>query len=397
MPPFNLGNRGIADLANTARKPSLFTVVGIHLAGNQTNRSAVVRSSFVSQSLWSGRTRHSPEAFVRFLAQKFPELAFCDGLAKESHKTSRHNLAPLTTAAAATAKEKVTSPLSPSPLVIDNFVASLGPTPSMDADERLCQALCDLGKADFYVLDVPFELPPCVLCERQCPGARSCEVDEVKRMNELWRTLRKQGRKLRAPLPYLDRYSDYFARQIFEHQSPQLFAEFESPMGSNRAPLLARSRHLNRWIQSQFQVEPFRIIETQSSASALSWLAQAHMDSSKAAQSSNAPESFWPLPAANVRRERSGRPMRKAVFDYLTASGRIALGANLQLSYARDLIHPGPFLAAISALSVRSLVAGEVFFQDEFMDSAPLLGRQPLLPAALGFFIAGAGASAREL
>jgi hypothetical protein len=353
-------------------KPLQYTVVGIHLAGNQTNRSAVVRSSFVSKGIWSGRSRQSPDALVQFLAKKFPGLAFHEGAASPSDKLER----------------------TPSPLIIDNFVASLGPTPSMDADQRLCQALTDLGKADFYVIDVPFELPPCVLCELPCPGARRCEVDEVMRMSNLWLTLRKQGRKLRAPLPYLDRYSDFFARQIFEHQAPQLFAEFESPMGSNRAPLLARSRHIKRWIQNQLKVESHQVIETHSSASALSWLAQSYSDSNLRTQTRPPPDSPSLWPAAQIRRERSGRTMRKSIFEYLAASGRIALGANLQPSYARDLIHPGAFLAAMSALTVRSIAAGEIFFQDEFTDSPSLLERQPLLPAALGFFIAGAGNNA---
>ena len=358
--------------AVTTGKPLQYTVVGIHLAGNQTNRSAVVRSSFVTNGIWSGRSRQSPDALIQFLAKKFPGLAVYEGVASPSNKLQQ----------------------APSPLIIDNFVASLGPTPSMDADQRLCQALTDLGKADFYVIDVPFELPPCVLCELPCPGARSCEVDEVMLMNNLWMALRKQGRKLRAPLPYVDRYSDFFARQVFEHQAPQLFAEFESPMGSNRAPLLARSRHIKRWIQNQFKAESHQVIETQSSASALSWLAQSYSDSNFLSQTKPQPDSPSMWPAAQVRREKSGRPMRKSVFDYLAASGRLALGANLQPSYARDLIQPGPFLAAMSALTVRSIAAGEIFFQDEFIHSLFLLGRQPLLPAALGFFIAGAGNNA---
>jgi hypothetical protein len=363
-----------AATAAISGKRRQFTVVGIHLAGNQTNRSAVVRSSFATQNIWSGRTRQSPDILLQFLAKKFPGIACYQGTATLSDKPENH----------------------PSPLIIDNFVASLGPTPVMDADQRLCQTLTDLGKADFYVIDVPFELPPCVLCELPCPGARRCEVDEVMRMTNFWMTLRKQGRKLRAPLPYLDRYSDFFARQIFEHQAPQLFAEFESPMGSNRAPLLARSRHVKRWIQNQFKVEPHQVIETHSSASALSWLAQSYSDANSRSQTKAQPDSPSLWPAAQIRREKSGRAMRKSTFEYLAASGRVALGANLQPAYARDLIQPGPFLAAMSALTVRSLASGEIFFQDEFMESPLLLARQPLLPAALGFFIAGAGNNAKD-
>ena len=340
-------------------------VVGIHLGGSQTSRSAVVRGHFAIRRLCPPEQAASVqrEAWLSWLTSLFPGVV----------------TVPLS---GASAPGQCGEGLC-SPFVVDSFVHSLGPERDRDGDTRLMEVISDLGSADCYVIDGPLGLPPCTGCLLVCPGASSCQVDEVERTFDLWRSMRKRGARFRAPQPYLDRYWDYFGRHVLEGAGHGLRGEFESPMGSNRAPLAARARYLSQVLQGRLGISSTRILETQSTVSAWAWHAAAHR--------SRAEDPSGIVSAAAMRAERSGQLLRKTVVDFLVSSGRLGWGANLSRSLlASGRLHPEVFLATMSALTLRCLGVGEVFVQDDFL--LPFLEGKggPWLPASAGLLIAGA-------
>jgi hypothetical protein len=330
-------------------------VLGIHLAGSQSPRSALVRANFVigpsDQSSSDSPTTRAQGPALGALRQLQQKLFECS-----------------------VAGQRV------GPLIVDSFIHGLGPERDRDADSRLLEAVADMGSVDCYVFDSPLGTPPCTECPLVCPGSSQCQVDEVRNMFSLWQVLRKKGLRLRSPQPYMDRYWDYFCRYVLEGSASSLHAEFEAMMGSNRAPVAARARYLARAIMGQSGKDRLRVLETQSTVSACSWYLESQHKPSR---------SVSPLGAlAGLRAERSGRALRRAIMGHLLESGRLVWGAHLDQS----LIHVARsqtevVLATVAALTARCLATGEVFLQDDFLSPGFQGEGQPWLPAAAGLWI----------
>lgn len=353
-----------------------FTVVGIHLGGTQTCRSAVVRGQCVVRRFGQAST-HSPATNAAYRSQ-LEQLFF----APRAGGDDRADGEPMSKAGS----DQQLSSGAASPLILDAFVHSLGPEPDRDADVRLTEVIADMGRADCYVIDVPLGLPPCTICALRCPGSAHCQVAEVAAMHDLWRVMRKRGSRSRAPQPYLDRYWDYFCRNVLDGLAVGLRSEFESPLGSNRSPLAARARYLARWIESSMGLGHGRVLETNSTVSAWAW----HAAARQALALGPAPADTPVASAAVFRAGRPGRSLRKLVLDHLVQTERLGWGGGL----ARSLVavgqqQPEVFLGALSALTARCLAVGDVFLQDEFLGPAFQGGAQPWLPASAGLLISG--------
>lgn len=334
-------------------------VVGIHLSGAQSHRSALVRGTFSASSAWSGESgwRHECVAPVLSTWTGAPEI--------------REIRPPI-----------FDGQFGVSSLVVDAFIGGIGPEKDADADVVLMQAVQDLGPADFYIIDQALELPPCMDCQLSCPGVKSCGVPQVAQMNRFWESQRKQGKRLRTPQPYLDRFFDLYARHVLNWRAGLLAGEFESPTGANRAPHVSRARHLVRRLSALFGVPREKIFETQSVVSSVAWKISSELEQLRSGARLDG------FNSAILKRAFAGRLARRDIWDYLVQSGRISIGANFPGHHGKGLwIEPDLFFAAMSALNLRELFAGGVFMQDDFLRAQEILLKLPLLPQSAGYFI----------
>lgn len=339
-----------------------YSVVGIHVAGASTPRTSLIRARLHSSAVYTGQHGILHDRLAPQWAQCFPGKTVLPGVSgaeqTDSHGRTDHS------------RQAALRPFT-GPLLVEAVLSHLGPMPERGADQRLVEVITDLGPADFYVLDAPLSLPPCQTCELPCPGPERCTVDEVRRMQGLFDVQRKKGRKVRSPQPYLDRYFEYFARQVLEFGSA--YAELDAALGSNRAPLAARGRFLLRNLRG---LNPEgRVLETNAAVSSWAW-----RRSLLEAESPVLPR------AAGSRYEQ--RVIRKALVEALVASGRVCPGPGLHRSALGELFQvPESFLALLAALTVRTMASGEVFLQEDLMFADQNIFEQPVLPRAAGLFI----------
>lgn len=308
-------------------------IIGVHLAGPSTRKTAVVRASGTVRTALSGMPEGAEHDVLKSSLQAyFPQL---EVEPLESHKTYAD---------------------CASPLFWEVFTSDLGPSSHQDADARLLQAIEDLGGADVFCIDAPLTLPPCVQCSTfGCREPKGCDNASVALMKKLWEERRQTDRKARSPLPYLDRYFEVFARSTFEHPGFTGSFEIEAPMGSNRAPLTARSIHLSRQLTAAFPKA--LILETNSLVSALGWSLHSGYKLSSLLELKN---------NSLGTTSRAGLLKRLEQKRFATRSAMLHEDIFSEF-YGQTEI----FLAAMGALSAWGLFLGEVLVTKEFLALEP--------------------------
>lgn len=128
------------------------------------------------------------------------------------------------------------------------------PEANESADECLLRMINE-AHTDGAILgiNIPLELPPCISCTRKsCPMPERCTVSEVKWMREYLRKLKRRD----EIIPYTTRPVEIYLRHsVISHLPKSLQFEIDEALGSNRAPLLARYRFLERHLRAVSTVE----------------------------------------------------------------------------------------------------------------------------------------------
>lgn len=344
--------------------PKTVRFLGIHLAGAHTRKSCAVRGSALFHEFRSGvAAGRVHDLYCQGLAGRFDELP----RVSESDATERLR-----------SERNVSSDeaASLSPLLWEAYSADIGPSPHRDSDSRFIEVVSDMGPVDVVILDAPLTLPPCVTCRLPCPGTHLCEVPEVILMRQAWEERRQveadgrvaQGKKafrkekrVRLPQPYLDRAFEVFARNHYEHPILSGTFEIEAALGSNRAPVTARSRHLQRELLARFP--GVLILETNSALATLGWsLSTGYKVGS----------------LLEMKSTQSGRSARAGLLKRLEQRRMALRGANLhELLFADFAMNPGVFHAAMAALTGWGLFRGEISLHEEFLTlqtAAPFQG-----------------------
>lgn len=118
------------------------------------------------------------------------------------------------------------------------------------SDEALLELIHEAGEKDATLaVNVPLELPPCLLCDRKhASRSHRCGLPAVKWMNEATRkAARSRVVKVKDFTPYTQRPVELHMRY---HVLPELKDapgfEVDETLGGNKAPLTARMHYLKR-------------------------------------------------------------------------------------------------------------------------------------------------------
>lgn len=321
-----------------SRRDARLRILGIHLAGAGTHKSALVRGSLFLKACFSGLPA-GPEhdLLAGAIAAKLPLLPIDSGERPQG------------------------TPPASSPLFWEAYTSELGPSSTKDADMRLIEAIEDLGGADVFTIDAPLTLPPCAVCTLLCPGTLNCEVPAVERIRRDWDSKRKAEKRARMPQPYIDRPFEVFARSAYEHPGLSGGFEFEAALGSNRAPLTLRAMRLRRELLMRFP--KCIVLETNGGVSALGW-------------GLNTGYKIGSL--LDLKNAHTGRMMRAGLLKRLEQRKQAARSATLHAALFEEFANQVEiFLAAMGAMSAWGLFNGEAHLTREFLTQeagSPLLG-----------------------
>lgn len=135
-------------------------------------------------------------------------------------------------------------------LVEDNEEAS--PRLGYFRDEALVRYLKQWpGEECVLAMDVPLSLPPCLRCDRECPGQSQCTVPEVVWMREqVGRLLPRSGRSDRDKpriCPYSERATD-LVNAYFGDSGAEALA-------GTVGPLAARAHYLKKHLRDRFRCQ----------------------------------------------------------------------------------------------------------------------------------------------
>ena len=317
-------------------------IMGVHLGGSATKKTAVVRASVQVKRLLSGIPEGvNHDLFSNALKAYFPDLNI------EPERPGQNT--------------GQTSEGGSSPLFWEAFSAEIGPSSHQDSDARFFDVVSDLGGADVFCIDAPLTLPPCLSCPPECAKTFPCSSRAADFMRAIWEEKRKNDKRARPPLPYIDRYFEVYARNTFEHPGYSGSFEIESAMGSNRAPLTARAICLARQLKQRYPKA--LIVETNSIVAALGWSLHSgyKIDS-----------------LLSLKSSQFGRSARAGLLKKLEQKRFATRSANLHedlfTEYASQV---EVFLAAMGALSAWGLLNGEILITKEFLTveaGSPLQG-----------------------
>ncbi|MCA2958712.1 MAG: hypothetical protein IOD12_00575 [Silvanigrellales bacterium] len=340
--------------------PKTVRILGIHLAGAHTRKSCAVRASTLLNECRSGVEAGPLHAlYCRGLSGRFEDLP----------RVSENDLSvPPRLNAASEGEADATK--APNPLIWEAYSADIGPSPHRDSDSRFIEVVSDMGPVDVVILDAPLTLPPCVSCDLPCPGTTLCPVPEVVLMRQAWEERRQleadarvaQGKKafrrekrVRIPQPYLDRAFEVFARNHYEHPILSGTFEIEAALGSNRAPVTARSRRLQRELLARFP--GVLLLETNPALATLGWsLSTGYKVGS----------------LLEMKSTQSGRSARAGLLKRLEQRRMAVRGASLhEILFADFASNPGVFHAAMAALTAWGLFSGEISLHEEFLSLNP--------------------------
>ncbi len=310
------------------RQEQQFKIIGIHLAGTNTKRSAIVRTSVQLSRILSGLPKsYEYEILKEAFASYFPTIPI------ESTETGHQWRNCI------------------SPLFWEAFTPDIGATSYQDSDNRLLDAISDHGETNIFCIDAPLSLPPCLTCNLICPGTMECPTNVVSHMRKEWEASKKILKKVRLPQPYVDRYFEIFARNHFTKEALPSGLEFEAVLSSGKAPLTARAIRLAREIQSRFPHA--LILETNSQASAIGWaLICGH---------ENIKFNLFKSPTL-------GAKQRQQILQNLETYRFAVRSAGIHELLLKEIpYHLEVFLAAMSAQSAWGLLSGLVVINPEFL------------------------------
>ena len=321
-------------------------IIGIHLAGTNTKKSAIVRTSVQLSRILSGLpNQYEFQVLKDAFATYFPQLPV------EPIETGHQWRNCI------------------SPLFWEAFTPDLGATSYQDSDNRLLEALNDLGGAHIFCIDAPLSLPPCLNCNLICPGTMECPTSTVSHMRKEWEFSKKIFKKIRLPQPYVDRYFEVFARNHFEKNIIPTGLEFEAIMSSSKAPLTARAIRLTREIQSRYPHA--LILETNSHASTIGW--------ALICGEKNVRYNLYKSPT-------QGAKQRAQILQNLETFRIAVRSAGIHELLLNEIhLHLEVFLAAMSAQSAWGLLTGLVVINPEFLTlnaSSPFRG-WPCIPKGI--------------
>lgn len=328
------------------RQDRQLRIMGIHLAGANTKKSAIVRTSVLLSRILSGLPKgREYELFKEAMTPYFPSLPI------EPNETGHQWRNCI------------------SPLFWEAFSPDMGATSFQDSDNRLLDAISDHDGAHIFCIDAPLSLPPCISCTLICPGTMECPTKTVSLMRREWELSRKLEKKIRIPQPYVDRYFEIFARSYLKKNIIPGNLEFEAVLASGKAPLTARGLRIARELQSRFPHA--LVIETNSQASTIGWgticgLQNTHFDHYKSTY--------------------KGASQRREIIKNLESFRYAVRSAGIHESLLAEIPrHLEVFLAAMSAQSAWGLLSGLVIITSEFLSldaSSPFRG-WPCLPKGI--------------
>ena len=133
-----------------------------------------------------------------------------------------------------------------SPLKIAKVYEKIGAFGTVFSDERLVDILSLVGPLAAVFVDCPLTLPPCVSCQLpSCPGAMHCSDVAVAYMLAISDKVRRRGARRARPVnPQNQRLWDVIALTATTEE------RLEPSYSANLAPLVARSRTLQRRLQA---------------------------------------------------------------------------------------------------------------------------------------------------
>lgn len=313
--------------------PRTLKIVGIHLAGPSTRKSAVVRTSVRVEQIFKTRLNNSDE-----LSPIYNHLA---------------NALQINISESVRTTEQVYPPL-----FWEAFSPELGAQSARDADTRLLECISDLGQADIYCIDAPLTLPPCFAM-----GKLSLDQNnEVKFLKSEFENKPVKGKQHTKPaLPYLDRFFEYHARSALNHPKLSGHFEFEAVLGSGRAPLTARAMYLQKLLSQNFPKAV--ILESNAHANLVGWAVNVGFSFPR---------------GVDHRFGADGRRLRLGLFKKIEQLKYAARSANLHADLLLDMCSKlETFSAALSALSAWGLLNGHVYLKPEFSlihENNPCLG-----------------------
>jgi hypothetical protein len=312
---------------------AVFQILGVHLAGAHTRKSAAVRASVSTDKVFSGLEEGTTHQLWEKFLKNHSKLA----------KLPFHPCEP--------------TPNQPlAPLIWEAYSSEIGPSSHRDSDTRFVEVLLDMGGADIICIDAPLTPPPCVCCALPCPGTLKCPVAETQLLVKLWEQRQSQRdkeklKRIRLPQPYTDRPWEELLRGQVRHPLWQGVSEFEPVLGSNRAPLTARALHIARQLRKRFP--DALLIESHSLLSAFGWSLQA---------------GYKLTSLADLKSAQTGRQARAGLLKRLEQTQLAVRGSNLHpdlfLDFARN---PTVFLAAMAAISAKALLSGQLALREDFL------------------------------
>lgn len=304
-------------------------IVGVHLAGSHTHKTAVVRASVALKSLLVSLTQASfSKPLEDYIKTKIPKLAIqtCEDESVEQNST---------------------------PLLWEAFCPEIGASPYRSSDARLLEVLEDMGRVDIFCIDAALTLPPCLSCTCELQNGFECQDPIVEKMQQEWDERRVQGARTKTrPLqPYLDRYFEVHARRYFDECEHLLGFEFDAVMGSGRAPITSRAIRLVKDLERRFPNA--LILETNSTAALVGWALHAGYDLDR---------------SVGFRHGNEGRATRAGLLRKLEQARCATRSAIMHEGLFDELSeHLETFLAAMSALSAWGFLNGNVHMIEEFL------------------------------
>ncbi len=123
-------------------------------------------------------------------------------------------------------------------------------------DELLKKQILSYKGVKAVGVNFPLFSPPCIGCEKLCPGVNACKVMEVKWLVREYKKANKlsltsfKGRKI--PSPYLERALDYYVANLLEEKFP-----LEPAFGSSRSSFYGRGQFLVKGLKRVKFIETF--------------------------------------------------------------------------------------------------------------------------------------------
>lgn len=130
-------------------------------------------------------------------------------------------------------------------IFLSKLDGDLGSQEHSSGDSKIYEYIKNLGpNLNSVGFDAPLSLPKCMRCQLKCPGYEVCLEPEIEWMRTAYLADKKKTRPKKFFTPYTQRPADMYWAQRFSQ------LEVQEALGSNLAPLTARSLFLSRRLQS---------------------------------------------------------------------------------------------------------------------------------------------------